>query len=196
MNQVEEAIATWETFRKGTVDELANLPEEQWQWKPGEGARTVRELAIHIATSALGFADALLGDGQFMRLRDPQVQAEYAARFDSKTSKDDVIELVTSSGADTMQRLRAAASTLADQTMPSFGGERSRASGIWFAAAHEMYHRGQLATYARALSLVRAMTQRTQSATIPLGDDSRLTFTILPQQGSSTKAKGGTLPGR
>jgi len=167
MNHAEEAIAMWEIYRKGTVDELANLQEEHLDHRAGEGARSVRELVLHIVASSVGFVDELLGDGQFMRLRDPQVRAQYEARYASKTSKADLVELLQSTGADIVQRLRDGAAKLDGQTMQSFGGERSRTSGIWFAAAHEMYHRGQLTAYARQLGIVPAMTQRTQSATIP-----------------------------
>jgi uncharacterized damage-inducible protein DinB len=162
MNQTEEAIAMWEMYRKGTIDELANLPEDKWDFRPGEGARTIRELAVHIAASAAGFAEELLGDGQFVKLRDPAVRAQLEAPFAAKSSKAEILDSMAVSGADLVSRLREAASKLDRQTMQSFGGERSRASGIWFAAAHEMYHRGQLATYARALGLIPAMTQKTR----------------------------------
>ena len=167
MNHVEEAIAMWEMYRRGTIEELQNLPEEHWDYRAGDGARTVRELAVHIASSATGFAEELLGEGQFMRLRDPAVRAQYEARYASAATKADFIDLMTTAGAEMMTRLRDAAETLETETMQSFGGERSRASGVWFAAAHEMYHRGQLATYARQLGLVPAMTQRSQSGTMP-----------------------------
>ena len=168
MSQVEEAIRMWEIYREGTVGELANIPEEQWDHRPGDGARTVHELALHIVTSAIGFTDELLApEPSFMRLRDPAVQAKLAERHATKTSKADVIELMQSSGADNAKRLREAADAVEHGTMKAFQGEQSRLSGLWFAAAHEMYHRGQIATYARQLGLVPAMTQRTQKSTIP-----------------------------
>ena len=78
-----------------------------------------------------------------------------------------MLELLQTSGEDNARRLREAGDTLEAKTMPSFGGEGSCLSGLWFAAAHEMYHRGQIATYARQLGLVPAMTQLTQKGTIP-----------------------------
>ncbi len=40
------------------------------------------------------------------------------------------------------------------------GGEWSRLTYVFYAASHEDYHRGQLATYARSLGLVPALTQQ------------------------------------
>jgi uncharacterized damage-inducible protein DinB len=40
------------------------------------------------------------------------------------------------------------------------GGVWTRTTYVFYAAGHEDYHRGQLATYARSLGLVPALTQR------------------------------------
>ena len=166
MSHVEEAIRMWEIYREGTIGEFANIPEDQWDHRAGDGARSVRELAVHIAAAAIGFTDALLSaDGVVMHMRDPQLRAKLEAPFASM-SKAQIIDVLKTSGAENARRLREAADSLGEKTMPAFGGEQSRVAGLWFAAAHEMYHRGQAATYARSLGLVPAMTQRTQSATI------------------------------
>jgi uncharacterized damage-inducible protein DinB len=162
MSAVEEVVRLWEVFRQGTVAELENIPEEQWDYRPGAGARSLRELALHVAVSGLGFtAELLAPDTQFARLRDPEVQAKYMEPYANATSKADIVDVLKSTGADIIKRLRDAAGTLEQQTMSSMSGEQSRASGISFAAAHEMYHRGQIATYARAVGVVPAITQRT-----------------------------------
>ncbi len=161
MSAVEEAIRAWEIFRKGTIAELENIPEEKWDYRPGEGARTLRELALHIAEAGVGFTMELLKpDTSFMRLRDPQVQAELRAGLPRAQSRTETIDLIRTTGAQNVQRLREASDWLAAQTMPLFSDQQSRASGIWFAAADEMYHRGQLATYARGVGRVPAMTQQ------------------------------------
>ena len=64
---------------------------------------------------------------------------------------------------ESAKSLREEAATLSKKTMVMLNAEQSRITGIWFAAAHEMYHRGQLATYARGMGLVPAMTQRLQA---------------------------------
>ena len=164
MSHVEEAIRMWEIYRQGTIGEFANIPEEQWDHRAGEGARSVRELAAHIAAAGTGFTEELLApDPSFKRVREKHAGTE--ARY-AKLSRAEMLELLKSSGADDAKRLREAGQSLAEQSMPAFGAEQSRLTGLWFAAAHEMYHRGQVTTYARQLGLVPAMTQQARKSTI------------------------------
>lgn len=163
-NAVEEAVRLWEAFREGTIGELTNIPPEKWDYRPGEGARSVREVALHILASGVGFTEELLApDANFGRLRDPAAQARLMEPYATSMPLE-IIELLKRKGADGAKRLRKESASLAQSTMPSFGGEQGRAAGVAFAAAHEMYHRGQLTTYARALGIVPAMTKRTQAA--------------------------------
>ena|SRR5437763_1179795 len=167
MNHVEEAIRMWEIYRQGTIGEFENIPEEHWDHRAGDGARSVRELALHIATFAVGFTDELLApEPSFIRVSDPAARAEREEPY-ANASKAEMIELLNMSGADNARRLREAGESLADKEMPAFKSKQSRLSGLWFAAAHEMYHRGQAATYAREMGLVPAMTQQMQKRTIP-----------------------------
>jgi uncharacterized damage-inducible protein DinB len=162
---IEEAVSMWELYRQGLIDELANIPEETWEWSPAGGGRTVRELALHIVAAGKGFVEELLGeDTQFMRLRDPKVQQAMIEALGDPKSKDEVIALVRSNGADAFARLRENAERLGRAKMRTSSGEQSRLTGLWFAAAHEMYHRGQVTIYARSLGLVPAMTQRINAA--------------------------------
>jgi uncharacterized damage-inducible protein DinB len=160
-NAVEEAVRLWELARQGTVAELENIAEEQWDYRAGEGARSVREVAMHIAGSSAGFVNELLSpDTQFSRMRDPKVQADLASSLGDAKSKDEVVALLKSRGAGDLARLRAGAEALEAGRMTSMTGEQSRVAGLWFAVAHEMYHRGQLTVYARAVGVEPAMTQR------------------------------------
>jgi uncharacterized damage-inducible protein DinB len=159
MNNIEEALGMWDVIRKGTISELENVPEGKWDFTPGEGARTVHELARHILEAASGFSAELVGDDpKFTRLFDPATHAKFLERFPDMPVKAQVIEQLQSESAAHQQSLRDAA--LGDKTMQSRGGTQSRLTGLWFAIAHEMYHRGQLATYARAIGVVPAMTQQ------------------------------------
>jgi len=151
----------WEMFRAGTIGELENIPEEQLDFRPGDGARSVRELILHILGSSQGFVTELLADDTtFMRLRNPAKQAELIASMGNPQTKAELVELVKSTGATNMQRLRDASAQLEASTMAMGDITQSKASGIFFAASHEMYHRGQLTSYARAMGVVPQMTQR------------------------------------
>ena len=164
---IEEAVRMWEMFREGLVGELANIPEDKYEWRPGEGARTVRELALHIVAAGKGFIDELVAEEtNFMRLRTPQVQQAMIDALGDPQSKDEVVSLVRTTGAEGFARLREHAERLRTGTMAN---GQSRVTGISFAAAHEMYHRGQVATYARGMGLVPAMTQRIMQSAAPAG---------------------------
>jgi uncharacterized damage-inducible protein DinB len=161
MSNVEEAVRMWELFRMGTISELENIPEDHYDDRAGEGARTVRELALHIVGAAAGFVNELVSDAPaFMRLRDPSVQAELMKQFGDVTTKAELIELAKSTAASNAQRLRDNAAKIEAGTMPMGNAEQSRVAGVWFAASHEMYHRGQLTIYARTMGVVPAMTAK------------------------------------
>ena len=160
---IEEAIRMWELFREGVVGELENVPDDKLDWRPGDGARTLRELGLHIVAAGKGFVDELVADeANFMRLRDPRVQQSMIDALGDPKSKAELVDLVRSSGAEGFARLRENAERLETGRMSN---GQTRFSGVWFAASHEMYHRGQVATYARGMGLVPAMTQRIQAMT-------------------------------
>ena len=121
----------------------------------------MRELALHIAGSSVGFIDELVAaEPSFMRLRDPATQKQIAESLGDPTTKDQIVAALKQTMAAGAARLRANDELLRTGSMKGMGGEQTRITGLWFAAAHEMYHRGQAATYARALGLVPAMTQK------------------------------------
>lgn len=161
MSLVEEAISTWEMFRKGTLAELENIPEEHWDYRPDPGARTLREVASHIAELWVAFVGEILRpDGSFMRVMNEQERAQHMAGYPKAHSKAEILDLLRATGEKEARRLREAGDALATQTMQTQGGDQSRLKALWFAIAHEMYHRGQITVYARALGLVPAMTQQ------------------------------------
>lgn len=161
MGHVEDAIRQWETARAGVIAELENASEAHLAYRPGDGARTMREVAVHIAESAVAFANELLKpDGNFANLFDPQVQAAVRASLPCATTKGEVLTLLRATGSDTAARLRRVGEALADQTMPGRLGPQSRLSALWFAISHESYHRGQLTAYERGFGAVPALTQQ------------------------------------
>lgn len=159
MNLVEEAIRQWETYREGVIAEIENIPEEQLDHRPGPGGRTIREIALHIATSGVGFTDELLKpDGALVNLFRPDVQARLQAEVTGR-SCEELVATLRRTMQDGAARLRDAGEALASQTMPSRGGPQSRLTALYFAISHEMYHRGQLAIEQRAFGGVPALTR-------------------------------------
>ena len=60
MNFVEEAIRLWEAYRAGVIAEIENIPEQELDYRPHPDARSVREVAVHIAESGIRFTNELL----------------------------------------------------------------------------------------------------------------------------------------
>jgi uncharacterized damage-inducible protein DinB len=158
------AIALWERLRAGTISEAENIPEPEWDFRPGEGARSVRELAIHIAQAGVGFATELArADGSLGRLFDESARQEWMANYPRAQSRTEVLALLKATMADGARLLRARGEALVTDTIKMFGAPASRLTALEFALSHEMYHRGQLASYARALGHVPVLTQQTQA---------------------------------
>jgi uncharacterized damage-inducible protein DinB len=156
---VEEAIRNWENERAGVIAEVEGIPEDRFDFRPDEGARSVRELAVHIAEAGLTLAAEILRtDGSFLRFFEPRsARPRPAAR-----SKAEILDLLRTSGAETAARLRDAGESLATRDIRTFHGEETALTALWFAVGHEMYHCGQLASYARSIGHVPALTRKLQ----------------------------------
>ncbi len=165
MSLVEEAVRNWEAYRAGVIAEVENMPEEQLDYRPAEGARTLREVAIHIAQWSVGMTNEILApEGNIVNVFKPEVQAAIKASLPAAHSKAEVVALLRQTGEETAARLREAGDALISQTMPSrMLGTQNRLSVLWFAAAHEMYHRGQLTAYERGAGQVPALTKQIQA---------------------------------
>lgn len=174
MNIVEEAITQWERFRAGVVAELELIPEEQWGFRPAEGARTVRALARHVVEAGVAFTDQLLReDGNFLRLFDPATREELRTRLPRLESKAGIIAALTSTGAENMKRLRDQIQMLETQPIASGRAQQSRVTAMHFAASHEMYHRGQIAALVRQLGHTPALTAQVEKATAAASSSQR-----------------------
>lgn len=161
MGLVDEAVTMWERYREGTIAELENIPEEHWDRAPAAGARTLRELAQHIAETGVAFsAELASGEPNIMRLFDPAYRASLMSVYPAARTKAEIISLLKTTGADGAKRLRAAGDALATRMTQFMGAPVTVLTTLGFAASHEMYHRGQLATYARVAGAVPALTQQ------------------------------------
>ncbi len=161
MAYIEEAIRQWEVARAGVIAELENSPEAELEYRPGDGARTVREIALHVAEAGVAFTNELLKpDGTFANLFDPAVQAAVRASLPHAQNKAEILSLLRTTGDRIASRLREVGEPLAEQAMQGRLGAQSRLSALWFAVSHESYHRGQLTAYERGFGAVPALTQQ------------------------------------
>jgi uncharacterized damage-inducible protein DinB len=158
---LEEALEAWHYTRAGVISEVKNLPDVSLSFRPTTTARTAAEIAVHIAESGLMMAGELSRpDGNFQRKSFPQFMNEYARGVKQTTNKKQLIALLTKTQADGAQRLAKAGDLHMQQFITRFDGvPGTRLAWMNHGIAHEEYHRGQLALYARLVGRVPALTQ-------------------------------------
>lgn len=161
---LEEALEAWEDVRRGVLEEARVIPDERYGWRPREESRTVSELLRHILESGLmGVGELAREDGDFTRQAFPDFVAEYAGDLPPGLSPEALRDHLRMAFAEGAATLRARGDLHMLQRIRRFDGLRGTRLA-WFnhSVAHEMYHRGQLALYARQMGLVPALTRRIQ----------------------------------
>jgi len=158
---LDEALEAWQYTRAGVISELRNLPDVSLSYRPATNSRTAAEIAVHIAESGLMMAGELSRpDGNFRRKSFPLFMKEYAKGVKPTSNKKQLIQLLTKTREDGEKKLRAAGELHILQLITRFDGERgSRLAWMNHGIAHEEYHRGQIALYARLVGRVPALTQ-------------------------------------
>jgi uncharacterized damage-inducible protein DinB len=158
---LEETLQAWTYTRDGVIAELENIPDDDFTFKPAAESRTVAELAQHIAESALMAAGELARpDGNFQRQPYPDFIREYAGTRAQVTGQQPLVALLRAIAVETASRLRDAGDHHMLQPIMQFNGEpATRVTWLNHAIAHEEYHRGQIALYARLLGHTPALTR-------------------------------------
>ena len=165
----EEAIECLDYSRKGTIAEARNIPDDRWDYRPHPKARSIAELVRHmIEVAAMIVGEAAAAEGDFQRRPPAAHVREHAGELPEAMSPAELREALERTHAANVNRVRAAGEQHMASNIRRFdGGTWSRITYVFYAASHEDYHRGQLATYARSMGLVPALTQQIY------GDDAR-----------------------
>jgi uncharacterized damage-inducible protein DinB len=158
---LEEAIEAWEDTREGVVSEVENIPANRFTFRPQPGMRTVSGLVVHIMEVGLMMAGELTrSDGSFRRKPYDKLIEEYAASIQRLTSKRELMAALRRTRRDGVKAFREAGEIGMLQHITRFDGNKgTRLAWFHHGIAHEMYHRGQLAMYARQLGLTPALTK-------------------------------------
>lgn len=159
---LEEALESWQFTRQGVIDELRNIPEKDFAFRPAEESRTVMELAQHILESGLMMAGELSRpDGDFCRKSYEGFLHEYGRGTSSLRSKRQLLAALRKSHTEGERKIRQAGELHLLQFIRRFDGKPgTRLAWMHHGISHEEYHRGQLALYARLLGRVPALTKR------------------------------------
>jgi uncharacterized damage-inducible protein DinB len=161
MTLLDEALEAWAYARAGVIAEVKNLPESALDFKPTDASRTTRELVQHILESGLMMAGELTRpNGDFQRQSYREFLTEYAQNVTRHRTKAVLVEALRRTHAEGARRVVAAGEVRMLQTIRQFNGEpATRLSWMQHGIAHEEYHRGQLALYARLVGRVPALTK-------------------------------------
>lgn len=156
-----EAIESWEYARQGVIAEAEGLPEEQWSFRPHDGARSFAEIVRHVLESGLMMVGELTDpEGDFTRDVPGGFIVHHAGHLPADAGPSEMKSLLSSTLAEGVAKLQEAGEVAMLQTIRRFDGELwTRLAWLHHGIAHEEYHRGQLAMYARIQGLVPALTR-------------------------------------
>jgi len=137
MDTIDEVVKGWLKHRLVVHDLLELVDDEHIDFKPWDGAYTLGDLALHIATSMDMFAK-LVKTGVFA----PPNKETYQ-------SMDDVRKLVQKYTSITKGDLKALTKSNISNEV-EFNGDTAPGN-FWLSNAidHEIHHKGQLFTYVR-----------------------------------------------
>lgn len=163
---LEETLEAWSDVRQGLVDEVANVPEDRFDFRPTPDTRSVTELIQHILEVALMMTGELTRpDTDFHRAPWPELLDLYAADVKGAGTKAELLGLLRSSIQEAEQKFRAAGELAMLQLITRFDGEQgTRLAWLNHGIAQEMYHRGQLVLYERLMGIEPTLTRRIREA--------------------------------
>ncbi len=159
--RLDETLESWRGVREGLVAEVRIFPARSFDFRPAPGMRSLRELVHHI----LEFACVMTGeltrpDTDLMRAPWPRLVRKYGAHVARARTKRELIALLELQITDAEPRFRKAGELSLLQFMTYFNGQPGTKFEWWYhGIAHEEYHRGQVAVYARLLGLMPALTR-------------------------------------
>jgi uncharacterized damage-inducible protein DinB len=136
----------WEGEFPATLKVLAAVPEGGRGYKPDEKSRTAWELACHLATADIWFIDAII-QGAFVF--DPEAARKVEGQF---TGCNEVVEYYKREFPKKLNELRNLPAEKLTKEVDFFGMmTQPNVTYLGFANNHSIQHRGQLASYLRAM---------------------------------------------
>ena len=159
---LDEVLESWQGVRAGLIDEVRNLPAGRFDFRPTPETRSVAEVVRHILEVAMLMTGELSRpDTNLHRAPWPKLLALHAGPAYRAKTKAQLLALLGSQIALAERRFRRAGELSLYQMIRRFDGQEGTKLA-WFhhGIAHEEYHRGQIALYARLLGKEPALTRR------------------------------------
>jgi uncharacterized damage-inducible protein DinB len=156
-----ESLDHWGYIRKGLIAEVDNIPADKFDFRPNPDVKSVHELVQHILEGSMMMVGELTREEpNFQRMSLSEFFEEYSGRARDVQGKTELIDLLTSQGEEGIARFKQVGGDAMAGPVTNFDGSSwSRMQWFFHGMTEEMYHRGQLVTYARIMGLVPALTQ-------------------------------------
>jgi uncharacterized damage-inducible protein DinB len=119
------------------------MPEEEYAFKPDPSSRSFGQILGHIADANYLFCSAVLGENN----PSPGIEK-------NKTTKAELAAALHDAFAYCQKACDTLNDSNAQETVKAFGQERNRLGVLWFNAAHNLEHYGNLVVYMRTKGIV------------------------------------------
>lgn len=158
---LEETLEAWQGVREGLIAEVRNIPANRFDFRPAPQSRSVAELVQHILEFAMMMTGELTRpDTDFHRAPWRKLVGLYARAAWRAKTKPGLLRLLTTQIRDGERRFRKAGELSLLQLITRFDGLPGTRLAWWnHGIAHEEYHRGQVAVYARLMGIEPALTR-------------------------------------
>ncbi len=159
---LEETLEAWRNVREGIVQEVENIPDDKFDFRPTPESRTLRELVQHILEVSMMMTGELTrSDTDLHRAPFAKLVKMYAGPAYEANTKEQLVGLLKTQVLDASRAFRRTGELALYQFMKRFDGRPgTKLQWLHHGIAQEMYHRGQLALYARLMGLEPALTRR------------------------------------
>jgi uncharacterized damage-inducible protein DinB len=165
----KDLAASFRTVRRNTLIIAEEIPEDNYNYRPAEGTRTVAELLAHIALGG-----KLPQQINLVEKRSSMEGFDYmnfvtgiAAEAAKPRTKAEILALLEAEGEKYAKTLESLSDDFLGEsvTMPAGGTPPSRTRFDMLASVkeHEMHHRGQLMLIERMLGITPHLTRQNQA---------------------------------
>jgi uncharacterized damage-inducible protein DinB len=161
LTPLAEALDAWRDARGGLIREAQNIPAYKYGFRPTLEARSVAELLRHILEVAMMMVGELSRrDTNLHRAPWPELLALYNRPLAKAATRAGILGVLKSQLASGEKAFRKAGEKELLRPIKRFDGLKGTKLA-WFhhGIAHEEYHRGQLALYARLIGKEPALTR-------------------------------------
>jgi uncharacterized damage-inducible protein DinB len=161
-----ETLEHWRYIRHWSIAELDNMPADKFDFRPTPEVKSVHELTQHILEGSMMMVGELTREApNFQRMSLTEFFDEYSTRAKNASGKAELIDLLKSQIEEGIAAFTKVGGEAMMGPITNFDGSPwSRMQWFFHGMTEEMYHRGQLVSYARLMGLVPALTQMIEAS--------------------------------